>query len=111
MSIKHVVKIRNRVVESLNPNVIANGINSDEIVLDLDSEWTGLNLTVYLGLGDTKLQTTYKANEPCYIPSELIKNPNDRIAFTLVGENDDKTIRLVTSRCAFAFQVMPSGSF
>lgn len=111
MSVKHVIKVRKRVVESLNRSIIANGVNSDEIVLDLDDEWNDLNLTVYLGLGDTLLKTGYKTDVPCYIPSSLITNPGDRISFSLVGENDDQTIRLVTSRCAFAFEVIPSGSF
>lgn len=111
MSVKHVMKVRKRVVESLNRSVIANGINSDEIVLDLDNEWDGLNLTIFLGLGDTLLRTEYKTDTPCYIPAQLTKNPGDRISFSLVGENEDKSTRLVTSRCNFAFNVLPSGSF
>lgn len=111
MSVKHVIKVRNRYVESLDKGVIANGVNSDEIVLDLDSEWDGLTLTIFLGCGDTLLKTDYKDGSPCYIPSSLLRNPGDRISFSLVGENDDQSTRLVTSRCMFAFNVLPSGSF
>lgn len=111
MSIQHRMRVRKRRIESLDPAVIANGINSDEIVLDLDDEWDGLSLTIFLGLGDTLLQAKYDPEKPCYIPSALIKNPGDRISFSLIGENKEKTVRLVTGRCAQAFRVAASGSF
>ncbi len=46
---EHVVRVRGRRLSVCGDGVVANGIQADRIVLDLDGEWDGLSLPEFSG--------------------------------------------------------------
>ena len=53
--IEHRVTVRNRIVHVDRPQLVQGCVGSDVLTLDLDPEWDGLNVTVAIGSGESKM--------------------------------------------------------
>lgn len=101
----HVIKVVNRKITVDDYRIIANGINTDTITLDLDSEWDGLQVYVLLGPKGTCFRSKW-SNMPLTIPDKLLEKTGF-IPVSIVGVSP---LRRVTTRSADrALRVVASG--
>lgn len=102
----HVIKVVDRRITVDDRLIIANGINTDTITLELDSEWGGMRVYVILGTGKTMFRTEWRYI-PLTIPAELLKRPG-YIPVSVIGVSSEK--RLTTRGAYKALRVVASGT-
>ena len=111
--VTHKVRVVNRNIYISNRYVVAQGISSDQIELELDDEWTGRRVFVVLGSGYDSLVNEY-TGEPITFPEILIATPGAKIPISIVGflprsEENPKTSRIVTAKSDKMFETVESG--
>lgn len=105
--INHVISVRNRNINVSDYRIIANNINTDTFSLDLDSEWSGLNVVVQFEC-ETPILVRYVGGMVNF-PSSLLVDASDYISLTVLGYDQEGNKRLVTAKCDMAFRVVDSG--
>lgn len=105
--IDHKVTIRDRVVSTDSREIVQDSNEADRIVLDLDSDWDGLDeVYVVLGKGDGKLVSPYDPEDLPTFPAELTEKLGP-LAFSVVGMKGE-TIQ-ITRRADSLFRIVPRG--
>ena len=78
--IDHKVTIRDRVVSTDVREVVQDSNEADRIILNLDSDWDGLDeVYIVLGKGDEKLVAPYNPEDPPTFPAELTITVVERV--------------------------------
>lgn len=89
--INHVLTVRGRKA-SVTPRTLVQGtVGQDTLTLDLDSEWSGLNVTVTFVAATTEITPVLNANV-CEIPHEVLVDSGEVDVFVL-GTRDGKAMR------------------
>lgn len=102
---EHVVTVRERRLTVDYPYIIQDNMNTDVLKLDLDGEWDGLTVVVYIGYtGDLK-DYTWKGS-PITLP--VYQNPGT-LDVTVVGLSADGKTRLVTVEAKAVMTVLKAG--
>lgn len=89
--VNHVLTVRGRKA-SVTPRTLVQGtVGQDTLTLDLDSEWSGLNVTVTFVAATTEVTPVLNANM-CEIPHEVLVDSGEVDVFVL-GTRDGKAMR------------------
>ena len=96
----HVVLVRNRRLESINPLLVKDCVDSDTVELRLDEEFSGLDVVFEIGA-----QRNIWQGEPMLIAPEVMQAEGD-VAMSVHGYSGSE--RVVTVTCDAAFRVLPS---
>lgn len=89
--VNHVLTVRGRKA-SVTPRTLVQGtVGHDTLTLDLDSEWSGLNVTVTFVAATTEVTPVLNANM-CEIPHEVLVDSGEVDVFVL-GTRDGKAMR------------------
>ena len=80
--IKHKVIVRDRKITVDNPKIVQNTSESDQIVLDLDSDWDSVTPVIVLGSG-SKAQVAYYDDETVF-PEDLTEKVGP-VPLSIVG--------------------------
>ena len=104
----HVVRVRGRMLSVCGDGVVANGIQADRIVLDLDGEWDGLTPVLYLGPTGSAYRVRYDG--PTAIPADLLQEPG-WLPVSVVGYDASGETRVTTGIADRLLAVVPSGAF
>lgn len=70
----HVIKVTDRKISVEGSHVVANGIGSDTITLELDAQWDDLTAVVYVGDPCTALRVQWDG-DPIAIPAQKMDHP------------------------------------
>lgn len=104
--IKHKVIVRDRKITVDNPKIVQYTSKSDQIVLDLDSDWDSVTPVIVLGSG-SKAQVAYYDDETLF-PEDLTEKVGP-VPLSIVGIGDDAKVKIVTMASPMAFRIVPSG--
>lgn len=102
----HTVMVRGTRLEVIGGRVVAGSRGCDSVELDLDRSWSGLEVTLVLGSGDSAVAVEW-SGEPVTVPSELTLVPG-AVAVSVVGRSADGSVR-VTEEAPGAIAVVPGG--
>ena len=98
----HTITVRDRRISTTNAKLIQGSKGSDGIVLDLDDEWDGLDVTVALGRGDEQVTARWEG-EPMNIDVDFRVG---YIPIVVTGVSEDR--RLITEP-SYGFKVVRNG--
>ena len=102
---EHVVTVRERRVTVDYPTIIQDNMATDTLRLDLDGEWDGMQVLVYVGYtGD--LDEFQWNSEPITLP---VYTNAGSLDVTVVGMSSDGKIRLVTAEAKAVMTVIKAG--
>lgn len=102
----HIIKVRNREISVTNAVIVANSVNSDKLLLDLDDEWKGLQVFVTLELKDTKIRSRW-GGMPLDVPEKILSTPG-YVGVTIIGRSPLR--KIITRKAKKALVVVPSGT-
>lgn len=102
---EHVVTVRERRVSVDYPTIIQDNMATDTLKLDLDGEWDGMQVLVYVGYAGDLDEYQWKG-QPITLP--VYSNPGS-LDVTVVGMSDDGKIRLVTAEAKDVLTVIRAG--
>ena len=102
---EHVVTVRERRVSVDYPTIIQDNMATDTLKLDLDGEWDGMQVLVYVGYAGDLDEYQWKG-QPITLP--VYTNPGS-LDVTVVGMSDDGKIRLVTAEAKDVLTVIRAG--
>lgn len=102
---EHVVTVRERRVSVDYPTIIQDNMATDTLKLDLDGEWDGMQVLVYVGYAGDLDEYQWKG-QPITLP--VFSNPGS-LDVTVVGMSDDGKIRLVTAEAKDVLTVIRAG--
>lgn len=101
--ISHTIKVRNRRIVSIEPQTLVQDCHGvDNIVLDLDNEWDGLQVTVYLGFGKW-LRAAVDDGSPMIVDVDF---PPGYIPVSVVGVDEISGRKISTVRRIRGFRVV-----
>lgn len=104
--ISHVIRVRKQRVTVDDPRLIRGCKGSDEILLDLDDEWTGLDhILVSIGTGDDRREALWDG-EPMTLDVDF---PAGYLPVSVSGSSPDGSRRLETLGAPHAFVVVNNG--
>lgn len=102
---EHIVTVRERRLSVDYPYIIQDNMNTDVLKLDLDGEWDGLTVVVYIGYtGDLK-DYEWKGSA---LTLPVYQNPGT-LDVTVVGLSADGKTRLVTVEAKAVMTVLKAG--
>ena len=102
---EHVVTVRERRVSVDYPTIIQDNMATDTLKLDLDGEWDGMQVLVYVGYAGDLDEYQWKG-QPITLP--VFSKPGS-LDVTVVGMSDDGKIRLVTAEAKDVLTVIRAG--
>lgn len=105
----HIIRVRDRRIVVEDPRVVANGIGSDTITLDLDEQWDDLTAVVYVGDPRSALRVRWDG-EPVAIPAQKMDHPG-WLQVSVVGYDSTGAVRVTTEDEPKALLVRPSGAY
>lgn len=105
----HVIRVTDRKISVDGSHVVANGIGSDTITLELDSQWDDLTAVVYVGDPCSALRVQWEG-EPIAIPAQKMDHPG-WLPVSVVGYDSTGAVRVTTEAEPKALLVRPSGVY
>lgn len=100
----HKIRVRDRAASCDSPDLVQGTQGVDAVALDLDSEWSGLEVTVTFAAGSDTY--TPAASDGLYpVPWELLREPGE-IEVGIEGRNGTDVLRSV--RMPWPLKVRPS---
>ena len=104
----HVLTIRERRIFVDSNILIQNNVKTDTITLDLDAEWEGISpIIIFTDSNAESTEIMYQ--EPAVSIPASAQDHVGNIEVSVVGYNQDHTVRLVTVYAPVVFKVIPSG--